>query len=158
MVLCGDAAHAMPPFLGQGANQGIRDADLLARTICRYNRDAAAGGLSDDGSDDLTSRLRSFQRARWTQTTQISLKSIFLGYLETGSVEFPLLSAFRDRFFSFAGKVGLAKYVWVDGATPKPKVGTEGCSARDGWKKRIEDLKLFMMALNDPAFFMDDDD
>lgn len=33
MVLLGDAAHAMPPFLGQGANQAIQDAYCLAREL-----------------------------------------------------------------------------------------------------------------------------
>ena len=65
-------------------------------------------------------RLEGYRSKRWAQTTQITLKSAFLGYLEVGG---GALSEFRDNFFAFAGKVGLARYIWVDGATPKPRVG-----------------------------------
>jgi len=36
-VLCGDAAHALPPFLGQGSNQAIQDAYCMAKKLYEYN-------------------------------------------------------------------------------------------------------------------------
>jgi hypothetical protein len=95
---------------------------------------------------------------RWKQTTSITAKSVFLGYLETGSgEESPWLSNFRDGFFTFAGKVGLDKYIYVDGATPKPTVGTEGATRNIPLSERIEKIRLFFEALNNPSKFMDDE-
>jgi len=37
VVLVGDAAHAMTPFMGQGAATGIEDAVMLTRAISLYN-------------------------------------------------------------------------------------------------------------------------
>jgi 2-polyprenyl-6-methoxyphenol hydroxylase-like FAD-dependent oxidoreductase len=35
VVLVGDAAHGMPPFAAQGANQGLEDAVVIATLIIK---------------------------------------------------------------------------------------------------------------------------
>jgi len=107
-VLCGDAAHALPPFLGQGANQAIQDAYCLADQIKEYNKQVERGN-----DVDLKDYLQKYKRIRWPVTTLISLKSVFLGYLEVGG------QGFRDRFFQLMGFLGVAKAVLLDSAEPK---------------------------------------
>jgi salicylate hydroxylase len=60
-VLLGDAAHAMLPHQGQGANQAIEDAAVLAAEL--------------DGTGDVTAALRSYQDRRRVWTRQVQLKS-----------------------------------------------------------------------------------
>eukprot|EP00592_Proboscia_alata_P001311 CAMPEP_0194374204 /NCGR_PEP_ID=MMETSP0174-20130528/22580_1 /TAXON_ID=216777 /ORGANISM="Proboscia alata, Strain PI-D3" /LENGTH=516 /DNA_ID=CAMNT_0039153617 /DNA_START=222 /DNA_END=1769 /DNA_ORIENTATION=- len=109
-VLAGDAAHAMPPFLGQGANQAVQDSYCLATTIFQHNDDIRRR-LSTDNKclsvegelkRELSLRilLKEYERKRWVPTASITFKSIFLGYLETGEDGF--LSKFRDSFFKVA--------------------------------------------------------
>jgi len=103
-VLLGDAAHAMPPFLGQGANQALCDAYRLASCLKQV------GGEHRDVPD----ALRAYQLARWWPTTRLQLNSRILGFLETQSGPGAL---FRDGFFFTTGKLGVAKKVFIDAAT-----------------------------------------
>ncbi|MEM9314701.1 MAG: NAD(P)/FAD-dependent oxidoreductase [Pseudomonadota bacterium] len=62
-VLIGDAAHAMSPLLGAGAQFAIEDAAQLARSIARRNDIRAA---ADDFARLRARQLTPFQRAsRW---------------------------------------------------------------------------------------------
>lgn len=118
-VLCGDAAHAMPPFLGQGANQAIQDAYTLSKVICEHNT-MARGSLinAENENKTLTDLLKDYERTRWPPTASITVKSVVLGYLETGGFG-GAYAKFRDVFFRFMGSVGVATKVLLDAATPK---------------------------------------
>mmetsp|Transcript_41521 Transcript_41521/g.88590 ORF Transcript_41521/g.88590 Transcript_41521/m.88590 type:complete len:405 (-) Transcript_41521:288-1502(-) len=108
-VLVGDAAHAMPPFLGQGANQAILDAFRLATELKQV------GGAGEH--TDVLSALRAYRGKRWWPTTRLLANSRLLGFLETQSGGGSL---FRDAFFFTTGQLGIAKRVFLDGATMRP--------------------------------------
>ena len=73
IALVGDAAHAMSPFLGQGANQTIQDAHGLALQI----REAIMGGIS------IEEALHRYEGMFKEHTRAIQHKSKMLGQLLT---------------------------------------------------------------------------
>ena len=91
-VLAGDAAHAMPPFLGQGANQAMQDSCSLAAKIFEYNSQVS----TSSSEPDLKALLKEYENRRWLPITSITVKAALLGYLEVGP---SLISNFRDVFF-----------------------------------------------------------
>jgi salicylate hydroxylase len=66
VVLLGDAAHAMLPHQGQGANQTIEDAVVL---------DAELTGASTRITGDLPAALDRYERRRRVRTRQVQLAS-----------------------------------------------------------------------------------
>jgi len=125
VVLVGDACHAMPPFLGQGANQALQDGYRLGKVLRRYNE----GRSGEDTFEELV--RNEYVRKRRGKTTLITLKSIFIGYLECGYT--PALARFRDAFFYVAGKTGIAATVFLGGGVQATKQKEEEDKAR---KKR----------------------
>lgn len=116
VVLCGDAAHAMPPFLGQGSNQAIQSAYCLASKILEYNQ-----LIEIECTEKALERaLSEYRDIRWKPTFSILWKALFLGYLETGGGN-GIYSKFRDSFFQFMGAIGVAKGVLLGAALPKIK-------------------------------------
>jgi 2-polyprenyl-6-methoxyphenol hydroxylase-like FAD-dependent oxidoreductase len=114
-VVCGDAAHALPPFLGQGSNQAIQDAYCLATRIQRYNK---AVEKDQDNTVTVASFLKEYETIRWMPNFQIFWKAAFLGYLETGGFD-GFYSTFRNIFFKTMGVIGVAQKVLLSAATPK---------------------------------------
>ena len=132
LVLCGDAAHALPPFLGQGANQAIQDAYCLVQQLDAYN--TAVHEYNDSWTETATTSidgrnnelpppqlqhyLEAYEQTRWPSTFAVFWKSVFLGYLETGGFV-GVYAKFRDVFFKFMGWIGVAERVLLSAATPK---------------------------------------
>ncbi len=83
VVLAGDAAHQMPPFLGQGMCSGIRDALNLA-----WKFDLILAGRCDD---DL---LDTYQSERDQHVRAVIVKGIELGRVQT--MRDPAAAAIRD--------------------------------------------------------------
>ncbi|MFG1480335.1 FAD-dependent monooxygenase [Xanthobacter sp. V4C-4] len=96
VTLLGDAAHAMLPFLAQGAAQAIEDAAALARAVTGH-RDAAAA-------------LRSYESDRQARTARIQREARRNGviYHLSGVPRFA-----RDLVIRRQGSTLLDRYGWI---------------------------------------------
>lgn len=88
VLLVGDAAHQMPPFLGQGMCSGIRDAQNLAFKLDLLLR----GG---EGSRDAEVLLDTYQREREPHVRAVVEKAIELGRIQ--ALRDPVAAAARDE-------------------------------------------------------------
>lgn len=86
VTLLGDAAHPMTNNAGQGANQAIEDAVVLARCL--------AEGTSPDAA------LRAYEQARMPRTAKFTRLSRFLGVLSQWKN--PAACAARGRMIAFS--------------------------------------------------------
>jgi 3-(3-hydroxy-phenyl)propionate hydroxylase/flavoprotein hydroxylase len=84
ILLAGDAAHQMPPFLGQGMCSGVRDAQNLA-----FKLDLVLRGRLED------TVLDSYQSEREPHVRAVIEKGVEMGRRQT--VRDPALAAERDR-------------------------------------------------------------
>ena len=71
-VLLGDACHAMPPFMAQGAAMAIEDAVVLARALSEAGRTGVEGALA------------SYQQARKPRADEIQQQSYDNKWLKVG--------------------------------------------------------------------------
>lgn len=146
IFLAGDAAHEMPPFLGQGMCSGIRDAQNLA-----WKLDAVLRGVSGSGL------LDSYQAEREPHVRFITEKAIELGRVQT--LRDPIAARERDaRMFDqrrrqqTPDKIGLpgltAGFIDSDGSYFPQAVTTNG-----GQDIRFDDIAGagWWIVLNDPA-------
>ncbi|WP_329035300.1 FAD-dependent monooxygenase [Streptomyces sp. NBC_00178] len=117
-VLVGDSAHAMAPFLGQGGNQAIEDAVVLAHHV------------GPDG--DLAAGLAAYSAARVPRTTAMVRKAARVSRL-TGLSGRPAV-ALRDGLMSAVSRLGPGLVLRAfDGiADWRPPQRTYAAGTRDG--------------------------
>jgi 2-polyprenyl-6-methoxyphenol hydroxylase-like FAD-dependent oxidoreductase len=94
VLLAGDAAHQMPPFLGQGFNSGIRDAANLAWRLALLVKGTGRLSLLDD-----------YVVERRVQVAQIVRETVAIGQLIC--MTDPEQSALRDAGLKQAGAQGI---------------------------------------------------
>lgn len=99
VALLGDAAHAMPPFLAQGAAMAIEDAAVLAECFSRET--------------DIATALRSYEAARRPRAARVSKAALETGrYYHFGQP----LAAIRNTALRAAGsRLTVAKNDWIYG-------------------------------------------
>jgi salicylate hydroxylase len=103
VTLLGDAAHAMLPYLGQGAAQAIEDGCVLARALSVL-------------PDDLSVALQLYERSRLARTTRV-----VLGARGTGDETPSRWAALkRDVSIALRSRFGSDREIWSgrDGELP----------------------------------------
>ena len=119
-VILGDAAHAMAPFLGQGANQAIQDSFCIAQSVAKFIADTERRPDGLDNPSLQATRMKEemlrYERKRKLRTAIMGSKAGILGYIETLGGEWGM--SFRDNLFHYLGKAGIVDMVFMDGANP----------------------------------------
>jgi len=99
----------MPPFLGQGANQAMQDAYVLAKCLSSFGPDIKDPNTRNEA-------LQTYSNTRRPPTEAIMNASRFVGALETGKGP---VSLFRDVAFFVAGTFGITGKIFLSGAMPR---------------------------------------
>ena len=129
VLLAGDAAHQMPPFMGQGINSGIRDAAGLAWRLALL--------VKGEGRDSL---LDDYGTERSAHVAQIIEQTVFIGRMFCATD--PKECAERDAMIKAMGTLDIqdASKNWLlqDGTLQDDGIGgTLGVQARVGTGARI---------------------
>ncbi|WP_242546736.1 FAD-dependent monooxygenase [Amycolatopsis sp. MtRt-6] len=110
VALLGDAAHAMPPFLGQGGCQAIEDAVVLAHAVST--------------EDSVEAALGSYDRSRRPRSQKVVRESVRMGKLGpqlTNPVATALRTAVLKRLPAKAtARVGAGITGWTPPRLPRP--------------------------------------
>ena len=108
VFLAGDAAHAMPPWIGQGMSAGVRDAANLCWKVAQVLRGQAPESLLD-----------SYEAERKPHVTEVTRRAVFTGRVITERHR--SVAAVRNHVLRALTKVpgvltGLQKMAWVPDA------------------------------------------
>ena len=125
IFLAGDAAHAMPPWIGQGMSAGVRDVANLCWKLAAVIRGEAPDGLLD-----------SYQTERKPHVTDVTRRACLMGRIITErnrTVAAIRNHAFRALLRVPGMKAGLLKMTWIPDARYKDGFFVGGTRAV-GWQ------------------------
>lgn len=105
-VLVGDAAHAMTPFMAQGANQTVQDAHFLALCLRRRR-----------GEQGLPGALREYEAMFRDEVRRLTRKSRMLGELLTKGGTFG--AVMRRIVLTVVGRTGVLQKEMVKSILPR---------------------------------------
>jgi 3-(3-hydroxy-phenyl)propionate hydroxylase len=136
VILAGDAAHQMPPFMGQGLCSGTRDAANLAWKL--------AALIKGYGSDAL---LDSYQRERAPHVKGITEMAVFMGRVVCTQDKAAAAARDRDmlakpeaeRFSAMAMLSGIASGI-LSGDPAAGGIFPEPWTTVDGVRRRLDDV------------------
>ena len=120
VVLLGDAAHAMLPHHGQGANQSIEDAAVLATELAKASLDDAVA---------VQAALHRYAGRRRVRTRQVQLMS----WAASAALHLPDGPGTQRRNAWLAGVPG--QLAWIHGYDALAATPGTRCSAAAGWPR-----------------------
>lgn len=126
VFLAGDAAHAMPPWIGQGMSAGVRDVANLCWKLAAVLRGRAPDSLLD-----------SYQTERKPHVTEVTRRACFVGRIITERNG--ILAAARNHVFRALTRVPgadslLQKLTWIPDARYREGFFADGDHAAVGWQ------------------------
>lgn len=126
VFLAGDAAHAMPPWIGQGMASGVRD----AANLCWKLAGVVDGSLSE-------SALDSYQVEREPHVRETTDHAVFAGKVITERR--PWAASLRNNVFRFASKFSIytrwmVDNKWIPNAHYSDGLFSEQTNPARGWQ------------------------
>lgn len=126
VFLAGDAAHAMPPWIGQGMSAGVRDAANLCWKLAAVLKGQAP-----------TSLLDSYQAERKPHVTEVTRRACLVGRIITERN--PVVSGLRNHLLRALSRVRgldnrLQKFTWIPDARYSDGFFTVGAHRAAGWQ------------------------
>ncbi len=106
IILAGDSAHQMPPFLGQGMCSGLRDAHSLGWRLDLVLKGAAGAALLDDYETERSWHVRHIIRGAMLLGRVIQTRSRWMALLRNQLMFTParLIPPFRRLIYALANR------------------------------------------------------
>ncbi len=126
VFLAGDAAHAMPPWIGQGMSAGVRDAANLCWKLAAVLRGQAPDSLLD-----------SYQAERKPHVTEVTRRACLTGRIITERN--PIVASIRNHAFRALTRLpgmdaALVKMTWIPDARYREGFLADGGHPAVGWQ------------------------
>jgi 3-(3-hydroxy-phenyl)propionate hydroxylase len=126
VFLAGDAAHAMPPWIGQGMSAGVRDMANLCWKLAAVLRGQASDALLD-----------SYQAERKPHVTEVTRRACFVGRIITERNR--VIASIRNRVFRALSRLpgvsaALVNTMWIPDARYREGFFADGGHPAVGWQ------------------------